>query len=598
MTSFPRPRPLAAIMLTTLLVVDACAGSAGTAPAAATPARTTAQPAPSDPADMPRAALDLELGDVVASGEITPLDGGHISGEDADGARYTLDVEPLAVSVAVTVDLRPLHGSTDLGAVIAGADLSPAGLQLMRPAVLSIDGVVMPPAWAAFEYRGDASGASGRLAIDPPAGPDTVRLLMSHFSGSVAVDVGSNAGQLYDKWTSTRGDDSPTGRQAVAEARYAAADLAERAGTISSETANGIRDRASSDWMAAEGDRLANDPDMLQMANGGRPEDLDALAAEVSRIVDFQARLETAGVGSASPGLASAVEVLSRYEAAIVKNVVDSAEVQAAARSGLVSDVGQIEDLVQLVLGIERQIQLLGGPPSAAMAKVIDLMIAVRDALLKSCAQAPLDPALILGLERQLELLSVPEVSMAELETCWAEPPGPTSRPVARRIEGRVTWDATSDDFGIVDRYQVVLDLVILEDSIGDLAFGSGSRMSVSWTGQPAFDCPASGTGSGTVGTPSGDGINEVSDPHPDTIGLVTELASGDLGLRLGTVGAVYAQGEFGECRLPGLTIACDDPGHIVGRLVGATPREWVFSCTATQDSVTSTTGGHLTQTR
>jgi hypothetical protein len=212
-----------------------------------------------------------------------------------------------SVTTDVTIAIRPLHGSTGLGTIAAGADLEPAALRLLRPAKLTSEGPRIAAGWAAFDYRGDPSAATARLVMSGYPEAAAVTLFVSHFSGSVAVDLGTGANGLYDKWATTRGDGTPAGRQAAAEVRYAAATMAEQTGRVSPETAAGIRDRASSDWFDAKGDRLATDPEMLKTAAGGRPEEIDALSAEVSRIIDFEVRRSAAG--DAQPGgLAPVVE--------------------------------------------------------------------------------------------------------------------------------------------------------------------------------------------------------------------------------------------------------------------------------------------------
>ncbi len=241
----------------------------------------------------------MTVGDVVASGQVTPEGGGSISGTDEDGRIYSLYVEPGAVMDPVTVEIRPLTGSTELGQIVAGADFAPAGLQLLVPATFIVEEVDTPASLASFEYRGEASGADARLVIGPALDAGLVQFMVSHFSGNVAVDVGSNANQLFDKWSATRGDDTQTGRQAAAEARYAAADLAQRTSHISPETANGIKGRALDEWMSVEVDRLTNDPEFSKMVDSGDPRHLETLAAEVA--APPAARTDTPGAGRHHP---------------------------------------------------------------------------------------------------------------------------------------------------------------------------------------------------------------------------------------------------------------------------------------------------------
>ena len=294
---------------------------------------------------------------------------------------------------------------------------------------LWIESPDIPAGWAAFDYRGDPSTARGRLVMDGYPEAEFVSLLVPHFSGSVAVDLGSNAGALYEKWSGTKGDDTPTGRQAAAEVRYGAATMAEQAGRISPETSAGIRERATLEWIAAEGDRLANDPSMQAMAKGSRPQDIDTLSAEVGRVLEFEARRTAAGDESSLGAMEGIIDVMVRYETAITKNVLDSKAIKDAAKSGRVSDLEMFTELFRVVIGLDRQIQLLGGPETPSFAKIFDLLGVIRAGLLKSCKDAPLDPALILGLERQVQLLGgAPELSFNDILKCVGPLVGPTPR--------------------------------------------------------------------------------------------------------------------------------------------------------------------------
>jgi hypothetical protein len=325
------------------------------------------------------------------------------------------------VRTPVTVELRPLTGTSALGRVIAGADLTPAGLRLAEPATLTVQGLAVPPTVVALEYRGEAPGAAARLVIGPGTGDGTLAFSVAHFSGNVAVDVGSDANALFEKWSASRGGDTPDGRQAAAETRYAAADLAERNGRISAETADAIQARAMVEWMEAEADRLATDPELAKTAERGDPRDLDVIDAEISRILQVEHQLAVLGDETRTDGLVKVVETLQAYEAAIIDKVMDSQRIQDAASSGRVSDMGEVLDLIGVVLTLERRITLLGGEGSDVMVKVLKLLESLRTGLLASCAKAPLDPAIVLGLERMVQLLGGQGgSSIAEVLECAA----------------------------------------------------------------------------------------------------------------------------------------------------------------------------------
>ena len=600
-------RTAAAVLLSLALLLQACgAGSATNPPDASAPAGSgsaggspgtttlpSARPEPPLPADIPTAALTVQVGDVIASAEVTQEDGGWIMGTEADGTTYTLAVEPGSVTRDVTIGIRPLHGSSELGTIVAGADLTPAGLRLLRPAQLTIEGPQIKAGWAALDYRGDPSTARARLVMGayPEAGFAT--LFVSHFSGSVAVDLGSSANQLYDKWATTRGDDTPTGRQAAAEVRYAAANMAEQTGTISTDTAAGIRDRATAEWIAAERDRLATDPEMLATADGGRPEDIDVLSAEVGRIIDFEAKRTAAGDSSSLGNLAPVVDVLVRYESAITTKVLNSDALKNAADSGRVADVGQILDLFQLVIGLDRQIQLLGGLETPSLAKMFDLLGRVRSALLKTCKEAPVDPGLILGLERMVQLLGAgTEVSFADIAECAGLMPRPTPQAGIHRITGQVTLDITERGG---NHAHAVFEFFILEDVTGSLVFGPGSRGKADWTLAVASEgCPTSGSSSGTICTMNNEVVHELSEQNPDSAGLPL-FKEPDLQLLFVTVPRFQrGTGYKGvPCMFPTTSLSCGYSAF-TGKLVHANPYEWSFSCSSDDQGEFWSTGGRL----
>ena len=600
-------RTVAAVLTSMALLLGACGpgpGPAASPSGTATPSGSavaveggastlpSSRPEAPLPADIPTAALTAQVADAVATGEVTPEDGGQISGMDDSGAYYTLDVDPWSVTAPVTMTIRPLHGSTELGAIVAGADLEPAGLRLLRPATLSIEIPMTqepPVGLATFDYHGDPATARARLVIGTTPEAGYVTLLVSHFSGSVAVDLGSGANQLYDKWAATKGDDTPAGRQAAAEVRYAAADAAERSGRVSPETADGIRDRATSDWVAAERDRLATDPEMLQTADGGRPEDLDALGAEIGRIIEFEARRTAAGDTSTAASLTPVIDVLVRYENAITTKVLNSEALGKKADSGRVSDASEILDLFQVIAGVERQIQLLGGPEMAGLAKMFDLLTRLHAGLVKSCKDAPIDPQLILGLSRMVQLIGMGnEMTFDDLSGCFPLPNRPTPPTGIHRITGQIALDYSSERG---DHARAVFELSIIET----VAIGPGSKAKVDWTlGEPWEGCPAAGSWSGTIGTMSNEQVDPQSEQNPDVTGLPMAHASD---LEISGLGVPLFQKGTGlrgvACMFPSLGLSCGYTSF-VGKLVHDNPYEWSFSCSSDSQGKFWSTGGRL----
>ena len=585
-------------------VLAACGGSsAGTQGSSAPAIPSVAPPAVASeaplPADIPTATLDVAVGEVVASGEVTPEDGGMVTATTADGVVYTLAVEPDSVLEPVTIELRPLAGTTELGPVLAGADFAPAGLRLLRPATLTVEGLDVPPTVAALAYRGDPSGADARLVIGPLVEDGLLAFSVSHFSGNVAVNVGNDANQLFDKWSTARGDDTPTGRQAAAETRYAAAELAERTGHISSDTAQDIQGRAISDWMTAESDRLAQNPELARLAEAGDPRDLDTLGAEIDRILAIEHDRQILGDETGNDALAKVMETIAAYEAAITSRIVDSQRIQDASKSGRISDAGEIMDLLVVIAGLERNIQLLGGPESGALAKVFDLIANLRTGLLESCKQAPLDPAIVLGLERVVQLLGAAgAIDLADVLDCVWDPYTPQPPEADQAIDGTLTFDATTHFGSSVDTYHVVVDARIREEpGGGSLAFASGSTLTVDWTGPSSsevFHCPTSGHWTTSIGTPSGEGWNRLSDPNPGAIGLVSE---GGAELRMDITFFRIPLSE--NCSGGGLALRCPTlTDALVGKLVGTRPKDWSFSCSGDTAEWFVSVGGHFVQVR
>jgi hypothetical protein len=588
-------------------VLAACGGSGAGTQASSAPSISSAAPpaAPSAvasemplPADIPTATLEVVAGEVVATGEVTPEDGGLVTATTADGVIYTLAVEPDSVLEPITIELRPLAGMTELGPVLAGADFAPAGLRLLRPATLTVEGLDVPPTVAAFAYRGDPSGADARLAIGPLVEDGLLAFSVSHFSGNVAVNVGNGANQLFDKWSTARGDDTPTGRQAAAETRYAAAELAERTGHISSDTAQDIQSRAMSEWMTAESDRLAQNPELARLAEAGDPRDLDTLGAELDRILAIEHERQILGDEAGNDALAKVMQTVAAYEAAITSRIVDSKRIQDASKSGRLSDVEEIMDLLVVIAGLERSIQLLAGPESAALAKVFDLIANLRTGLLESCKEAPLDPAIVLGFERVVQLLGgAGAIDLADVMDCVWDPHTPQPAAGERAIDGTITYDATVGSGSLVDTYHVVVDARIREEpGGGSLAFASGSTLTVDWTGPSSsevFNCPTSGRWKTSVGTPSGEGWSRLSDPNPGAIGIVLE-GGAEMRVDIQFNGIPLSE----NCSGAGVALRCPLNGGLIGKLVGTRPKDWSFSCSGDTPDWFVSVGGHFVQVR
>lgn len=290
------------------------------------------------------------------------------------------------------------------------------------------------------------------------------------------------------------------------------------------------------------------------------------------------------------------MDVLVRYEAAITTKVLDSAELLQQADSGRVSDIGRILDLLTLIAGLDRQIQLLGGNETSGLAKVFDLLARVRTALLRTCKEAPVDPLLILGLERMVQLLGVAAaVDFSEIAECAGLTNQPTPRAGVRRITGQVTMDYTDPLRG--DHARAIFEFAIVEDETGLLVFGPGSRGKVDWTlAEPWEGCPASASSSATIGSMNNQVLSPMSEPNPDTTGLVL-LHDADLLLKLSIPGFQKGTGIGGvTCDFPRTDLGCGY-SPFMGKLVHDNPYEWSFACSSQDGGGFWSTEGRLIAT-
>ena len=194
------------LLVTLAVALTACGGATTGSPAgpgpsgASAPTASTTTPAPGAssvpgsgvariPADIPRATLDVVVGDVLVTGEITPERGGTVTATTPDGVTWTLVVGPWAVRESVTVELRTVAGGSTLGRVVAGVDMAPAGLRLAEPGTLTAEGVEIPPTVVALEFAGQADGADARLVIGPAFGAGSLSFSVAHFSGNLDSSI-------------------------------------------------------------------------------------------------------------------------------------------------------------------------------------------------------------------------------------------------------------------------------------------------------------------------------------------------------------------------------------------------------------------------
>jgi hypothetical protein len=297
-------------------------------------------------------------------------------------------------------------------------------------------------------------------------------------------------------------------------------------------------------------------------------------------------------------GLVKVIEIVTRYEAAMTKQILDSKRIQDMSKSGRLSDLAELMDLFQVMTGLQRQISLLGGGDSTSMAKLVDLLVHIRDGLLASCKQAPLDPSMVLQFARVSALLGNQDFDISSVLECVPDTSGPT-RPTAEvAIDGTITYDETQTREGSPpDTWHVVVDAKLRQSSGGGLAFASGSSVTVTWTGAGGgfFECPTSASWTTGLGSLSGEGWDQLSDPDSGAIGQVWPGAAAELPLSISTGGHYVTK----DCLVPGTSLTC--PGRtnrLIGKLVGTSPRDWSFSCSDDVDGRFVSVGGHFVQVR
>jgi hypothetical protein len=275
--------------------------------------------------------------------------------------------------------------------------------------------------------------------------------------------------------------------------------------------------------------------------------------------------------------------------------ILDSDRVQKMSKSGRLSDLAELMDLFQVMISVHREIGLMReDAPSGA--KLTELLVQIRDGLLASCKQAPLDPAILLGFVRDTALLANDDVTFAEVLSCVPDKTGPRQPTSDAAIDGTLTYDETrTHEGGPPDTWHVVVDAK-LRQSGGSMVFASGSDVTVAWTGAGGgfFDCPTSASWTTGLGSLSGEGWDQLSDPNSGATGIASPGAAAELPLAI-SIDAHYATQD---CLVPGTSLDCPSNGRLIGKLVGSSPRDWSFSCSDDSNGRFVSVGGHFVQVR
>ncbi len=140
---------------------------------------------PVNPTRAP-AAVVTRLDAAHAVTATVPISGGTLVLTDAKGNRFTLTIPSGALLGSETITMTSIASATGISGpgLVAGVQLEPEGLGLLRPALLKIELASAPPAGVfPIGWRGQAPG----VYLNPPLpDPKSFTLMLTHFSGAGA----------------------------------------------------------------------------------------------------------------------------------------------------------------------------------------------------------------------------------------------------------------------------------------------------------------------------------------------------------------------------------------------------------------------------
>src|SRR5262249_54825160 len=118
-----------------------------------------------------------------ASASIGPA-GGTLTVTDAKGNRFTLTIPVQALVSRQTIVMTAVTAATGFSGpgFVAGVQMEPDGLALLKPALLKIDmASPLPDGVWPIGWRGDTPGIHLNLVLPRP---DSLTLVLHHFSGA------------------------------------------------------------------------------------------------------------------------------------------------------------------------------------------------------------------------------------------------------------------------------------------------------------------------------------------------------------------------------------------------------------------------------
>lgn len=278
---------------------------------------------------------------------ITAASGGTLTATGSDGTRYRLSLPAGALLSDAVITLAPvatLRGLPLSGGSVAAVHVEPSGLQLMKPATLTIRPSREVPAaeQVAFAYYGNGTDAH-RVPLSPD--PARIELSLLHFSG-----YGLGQGPADDP-----------GRQALERASASEARLQSRMAQILDRERNGAHKGDGAAELSAAATEYY-DAVLRPLLEAARTDDRVANCC-IQRYLGWERTLRMLGiVGEDSNAVAADAGLEQRRTEGgkladeVMRNALDKGRERAvrACREG--------HDLnaVAMLLGLERQMQLLG----------------------------------------------------------------------------------------------------------------------------------------------------------------------------------------------------------------------------------------------